>query len=144
MGMDVYGQDPQSDEGGYFRNNIWWWNPLAEYCQLVAPDEAAHCEHWHSNDCDGLDGEQSIALADKLQAEIDSGRCERYMLSRGTTGTTSNDDFEPSLGVLKAVVKAVDSEQASEDIETTPWPFSVENVKEFIAFLRVCGGFEIH
>jgi hypothetical protein len=29
MGMDVYGKEPKSDKGEYFRNNVWWWRPLA-------------------------------------------------------------------------------------------------------------------
>jgi hypothetical protein len=32
MGMDVYGES-----GNYFRNNVWWWRPLANYCQAIAP-----------------------------------------------------------------------------------------------------------
>ena len=38
MGMDVIGLKPTSKEGEYFRNNVWWWGPLADYCMEVAPD----------------------------------------------------------------------------------------------------------
>jgi len=69
MGMDVYGNAPTQKEGEYFRNNIWWWHPLADYIELVAPDEAAACEHWHSNDGDGLDtGIGAADLMDRLGA----------------------------------------------------------------------------
>lgn len=54
MGMDVYGNHPTGKTGEYFRNNVWWWRPLAVYCCQVAPDITAHCEHWQSNDSDGL------------------------------------------------------------------------------------------
>jgi hypothetical protein len=31
MGFDVYGKSARSEKGEYFRNNVWWWRPLAEY-----------------------------------------------------------------------------------------------------------------
>lgn len=102
MGMDVYGHAPTQKEGEYFRNNIWWWHPLADYIELVAPDEAAACEHWHSNDGDGLDEDEALALADRLQAEIDSGRCLRYAVSRGAVGNSGTTSVEAN-----ALIKAV-------------------------------------
>ena len=66
MGMDVYGKAPTSEVGTYFRRNVWWWHPLADLILDLAPAEAAPCQYWHTNDGDGLDAEQSVALADKL------------------------------------------------------------------------------
>jgi len=74
MGMDVIGRNPRDGVGNYFRNNVWRWHPLAEYGCEVAPEIAAKCRHWHSNDGDGLDAEDSIRLADLLQKETDAGR----------------------------------------------------------------------
>ena len=34
MGMDVYGKDPSSECGQYFRANIWSWRPILD--QIVA------------------------------------------------------------------------------------------------------------
>jgi hypothetical protein len=31
MGMDLHGKNPTTEEGEYFRNNIWSWGPLADY-----------------------------------------------------------------------------------------------------------------
>ena len=90
MGMDVFGKNPKSKEGEYFRNNVWWWRPLAIYCYEVAPDIAARCKYWGSNDGDGLGKEDSIRLAELLQAEIDSGRCRQYANKpRGGLGGTA-------------------------------------------------------
>jgi hypothetical protein len=79
MGMDVYGRNPTSKEGEYFRNNVWWWRPLAEYCMEVAPEIAARCEGWHYNDGDGLNGLDSGALAEACNgkstaADVSGGR----------------------------------------------------------------------
>jgi hypothetical protein len=76
--MDVYGNKPTDEEGDYFRSNVWWWHPLAAYCEKIAPDIASRCQGWHHNDGDGLGADDSVALADALQREIDSGRCEAY------------------------------------------------------------------
>ena len=148
MGMDIIGKDPESEEGAYFRNNIWWWHPLATYIEAVAPDEAAGCEAWHHNEGQGLDAEDAVVLADKLQAEIDSGRCEQYMLSRGEHGVP-NTENPPTVDMIKKVVGAIVGEETATEIGVdkigeSPWPFSVENVKGFITFLRESGGFEIH
>ena len=82
MGMDVFGKNPQSKAGEYFRNNVWWWYPLADYVHEVAPEIAAQCELWYMNDGDGLNEEDALALADALQAELDSRRCEAYAKTR--------------------------------------------------------------
>ena len=158
MGMDVCGRKPTSDEGEYFRNNVWWWRPLADYCVRIAPDIAAQCKYWQSNDGDGLDERNSLALADLLQAEIDSGRCASFARVRESglellpnecceacegTGTRKPPP-EYGAGDLLTGVKCngCNGEGVRE-----PWArayqFDVENVRHFVGFLRCCGGFEI-
>ena len=78
MGMDVYGIKPTGQRGEYFRNNGWWWGPLADYCNFIAPDICAPCKGWHYNDGDGLDAAGAVALAEALQKEIDAGRTEAF------------------------------------------------------------------
>jgi hypothetical protein len=46
MGMDVYGKKPTTEEGKYFRNNIWFWGMLAEYIYEVAPTIATGFVIW--------------------------------------------------------------------------------------------------
>ena len=38
MGMDVYGKNQTSEKGSYFRNNVWWWRPLWNYCEELHGD----------------------------------------------------------------------------------------------------------
>ena len=71
MGMDVYGKNPTNEAGKYFRNNVWWWRPLATYILETAPQSiTSQCEHWGTNDGDGLDAERSSKLADFLRSQI--------------------------------------------------------------------------
>ena len=74
MGMDINGRNPTGKCGEYFRNNVWCWPPLANYCNMIAPDICAPCRYWHTNDGDGLDAAGAVALAKALQKEIDAGR----------------------------------------------------------------------
>ena len=78
MGMDVFGKKPGAPEGAYFRATVWWWRPLADYICEVAPEITHKCQHWHSNDGDGLNALDSIKLADRLQTELDAGRTKSY------------------------------------------------------------------
>jgi hypothetical protein len=83
MGMDVYGKQPSSEIGEYFRNNVWWWRPLADYCLEVAPVAlTSKCQHWHTNDGAGLNGQDARALAAILRAEVASGRTASYAMAR--------------------------------------------------------------
>jgi hypothetical protein len=115
MGMDVYGKNPTSQQGAYFRNNLWWWRPLARYACEVAPEIAKNCEHWQRNLGDGLNEKDSLALADILQNEIDSGRTAAW----------------------------VEQHNKTQEDEEFDYPASVENMQNFVTFLRDCGGFAI-
>ena len=157
MGMDVYGKKATSEEGKYFRNNVWWWRPLANYCQAVAPTIAKKCKHWHTNDGAGLKASDALLLAGMLEAEVESGRCaayekeyeaERAALPKETCelcyGTGCRTD---EVGKKNGLDKPGGCNGCEGTGQKESWdagyPFSVDNVKEFITFLNHCGGFEI-
>jgi hypothetical protein len=160
MGMDVFGRKPTTKEGEYFRNSIWWWHPLASYICVVAPEIADHCENWQTNDGNGLNAEDSATLADQLQQEIDSGRTERFaVIHAAEQELTPNEPCHlcKGTGILRP---SATGECGAGDILTgikcnacdgngsvpgflTRYPFSVDNVRNFVAFLRGCGGFVI-
>jgi hypothetical protein len=158
MGMDVYGQSPRSETGEYFRKNVRAWHPLADYIQVVAPEIASNCKYWHTNDGDGLNAEHATALADRLDAEIRSGRCERYARMYESKREMAPDVpcwLCEGTGTRKPVPLAgagdlFTGEQCNAcggKGTVRPWStcesFDVEHVREFITFLRACGGFEI-
>jgi len=153
MGMDVGGKAPRSTTGEYFRNNVWWWRPLADYCLQVAPEI---CEpdgeevYWHTNDGDGLDDAHAVALSARLQDEIDSGRTAAFADSRMAElnampdetcdlchGTGRRDDT-----IMQGVCNVCEGAGYVRPFATW-YAFNVENVQEWVNFLRDCGGFEI-
>lgn len=154
MGMDVMGKAASSKTGEYFRNNVWWWRRLAIYCCEVAPAITSACKSWHYNDGDGLDAEGAIKLADALDAEIAAGRTVTYeRIYNGRLEMTPDEDCTicggtgrrkeaPMVGAGDLPCNGCDS-KGHRHPDSTFYPFSVDNVREFAAFLRASGGFRI-
>lgn len=159
MGMDVFGKKPTTEEGKYFRNNVWWWRPLATYCVEVAPEVCSACKFWQSNDGHGLDGAASIKLADALQREVDEGRTLTYAAryaSRLEMMPNAKCRICAGTGIRKPIPEVGAGDPNAGGLKCngcsgsghvrpseTDYPFDVVNVAEFITFLRGCGGFEI-
>lgn len=170
MGMDVIGTSPAAAEGSYFRNNIWWWRPLWDYCEKVAPEVVAGVAG-QTNDGDGLDGTSAKKLARILDEEIESGRCQQYAadydraratLGRhrcewcGGTGVRSDSvgllhrmpekPLEPALAVIcgrdRGWCNGCGGEGLKDDWKVS-YRFSVDNVRNFASFCAASGGFRI-
>jgi hypothetical protein len=155
MGMDVIG-----NEEAYFRNNVWRWRPLADYICRTAPDVALKCKHWQTNDGDGLNEADSLRLAEVLSAEIESGRTKAYAIRyRSEQEATPNEPCEicegtgtrlpwPQVGPGNPKLDGVKCKGCNGTGYRRPWScsyrFEVENVQEFVRFLRSCGGFKIY
>lgn len=164
MGMDVFGSKPASETGEYFRNNVWWWRPLADYLTARYPDLTQGCTYWQSNDGDGLDAAGSRALADALTADLDNGTVQRHVqeyqeyldslpleecgLCSGTglrtdeVGRSHGMDVprDPQTGTGGCNGCQGTGKRAS--VETW-YHLDIDNVRAFAQFLRDCGGFRI-
>jgi len=158
MGVDICGRNPTSKTGEYFHTSWWPWRPLADDCCELAPAITAKCTYWQSNDGDGLDADGAKALAEALQAEIDSGRMriERIHNSELEQLPDVNCNICSGTGVRRAVPETGAGVLTEGGIicngcegagHRRPWQadyvFSAEAVRDFAAFLRGCGGFEI-
>ena len=159
MGMDVYGTKPKDSTGEYFRNNVWWWRPLWDYCESVY--EPCRNIEGHSNSGAGFDEDGALKLSQLLQAEIDSGRTAQYEVSYNAFLESLPDspcDFCNGVGIVQVKegwfdyvegqVTFRDPCNSCKGTKVKPhfqkhYPFSVENVQEFADFLKACGGFEI-
>ncbi|NIF54862.1 hypothetical protein [Burkholderia sp. Ax-1724] len=154
MGMDVIGRSPVSSTGEYFRNNVWWWHPLWQYCERIAPDIIPRNNLGHSNDGWGLGHQASVALAARLDSAIRKGHTTAYARAREThlaslpaescsiCGGSGMRAEPPAIGPGTLTCNGCNGMGHRPNFETN-YPFSVENVREFIAFLRDCGGFRI-
>lgn len=170
MGMDVYGKNATSETGEYFRNNVWYWRPLWNYCEEVAPHLCADVSG-QFNDGDGLDAEGADQLAHILFSMLADGHTQAYeqaynkriaelprrecSLCEGTGIRT--DQVGQDMGMptreLDEHVKVLTGRshgwcnacggEGLRDHHDADYPFTVENVRAFAEFLSDCGGFEI-
>ena len=129
MSMDVYGNSPASEQGRYFRDTVWEWYPLWQYCEHLAPDLLPAGNPGYTNDGWGLDERDSLALALRLTQALDSGETKRY-----------EESHAAGLVALPPEARNLCEMMGS---TLADFSFSVENVREFAVFLRDCGGFQI-
>lgn len=170
MGMDVFGKEPITETGEYFRNNVWWWRGLWDYCVKVAPELCDNVSG-QTNDGDGLDADGAIALAEKLQEQIDEGFTAKYEhdynawraslprvkcnICDGTGIRTDEVGIENGMPMKELAIEVqiltgrihgwcngCDGEGDKESFEAS-YPFSTENVQQFANFLTDSGGFSI-
>ncbi len=118
MGMDLIGANPTTKKGEYFRNNVWWWHPLWDYCSFIAPEICNKVTHAHSNDGDGLDKNDSKKLAKLLNESLKDGTANKYISERN---------------------KRIAREKSWE----VNYQIDENNINMFVKFLRGCGGFSI-
>lgn len=155
--MDVYGKAPTTEAGEHFRNSGSWWYPLAEYCCEVAPEISGRCNDWDPKDGEegeGLDAEGARALAQALEEELSSGRTAAYATTRRTALDAVPDIAcficwgggwraqPPVGGPGEFLCNGCKGTGLMRPLETD-CPFTVQHVREFVVFLKSCGGFDL-
>jgi len=133
MGMDVYGNEPASDEGKYFRASIWGWPTITTVMEACGHDVPVG---WYHNDGEGLGSQESCdRLADMMEAYLSEG-----ILTFAPTCTTLGAQAFNAL--LDGKLDGLDLPEGAKRVEVGDVkPINVELVYEFITFLRACGGF---
>lgn len=159
MGMDVYGRKPKNEKGEYFRNNVWFWHPLWDYCQQMYPKVTAKCVDGHTNSGDGLNASDAKKLANLIKKDLENGRAEKWKDNYYAYLDSLQKepcDICSSTGKQIVIVKDNDIELQQERLCFTcngegvrePWvknyPFTLENLQAWWEFLDNCGGFNIH
>ena len=161
MGMDVYGLKPKNEKGEYFRNNIWWWRPLWDYCLEKHFSVAGKVEDGHSNSGHGLNAGDAKKLAAFIKKDLDSGKALKYAQKREEEFATLPDvaceycestgsrTWQPHQGPNSTdAIKIETCNGCKGKGNVRPWitqyPFDIDNLAEFQEFLDNCGGFSIH
>jgi len=151
--------------GVYFRNNCWWWRPLAyfitEHCDWLTTEQK---ERLQDNSGFEFSEDEALTIADTLQEKVDDGTAGRRHKENKLERKVAEEwnaklqAQEKELGNLarketgdKNIVphdypgdikKKWDALQGQRDWKAS-YPFALENIKEFIKFLRECGGFQV-
>ena len=151
--------------GVYFRNNCWWWRPLAyfitEKCEWLTTEQK---ERLQDNSGFEFSQHEAMTIADTLQKMVDAGTAKaREELNRREMAVAEEwnkgihaqqEELEKEViketGDAKIVPydypdhfkKKWDDLQEQTD-RKAHYPFKEANVKRFICFLRECGGFQV-
>tara|TARA_R100000697_G_scaffold43342_1_gene56464 strand:- start:166 stop:759 length:594 start_codon:yes stop_codon:yes gene_type:complete len=151
--------------GHYFRNNVWWWRPLANYVLQLMGNEFTEDEQksWHHNDGYEVSEEQARKIADRLEQELKTNRVktvESFYKEKMKRASAKNKVLEKKRNELEKIVWDKTGQKLApvkypepfkqqwEDIQNqydweASYPFSEENVIEFMRFCRESGGFQI-
>jgi ElaB/YqjD/DUF883 family membrane-anchored ribosome-binding protein len=154
-----------NQSGVYFRNNVWWWRPLAEYVlkhTKVIPEHEQ--ESWQYNDCTEVSKQNAEMIAQQLDYLIKSGHTKQFEKEYEKIRKKiekHNEKVEKELETFSQSVKKkmrndnlAPKDFPKEDYKkwekiynkrnsSGSYPFSEENVKEFSEFCKNCGGFTI-
>ena len=154
-----------SQSGTYFRNNVWWWRPLADYVlrfTKVIPEDQQ--EAWGYNDCTEISQQDAEMISQQLDHLIKTGHCKSYAVQFERIRKKiekQNDKIEKELdkfckSVEKKLGKTNLAPNEFPEADKKKWdsiyekknfngnyPFSVDNVKEFSEFCKNSGGFTI-
>ena len=156
----------EENPGSYFRNNVWWWRPLAELIIDKCSDLITHeqARDLHNNSGRQFGKGTSIAIANRLQSLIDNGYVddlEKSIKANSKKAEAHNKKLEAKLKALAKKVKELRpnenlapkdypypynehwKEISSQKNWDSSYPFNKENVIEFIKFSRASGGFEV-
>ena len=131
--------EQEANCGVYFRNNVWWWRTLWQYCYEVCEHLLTY-EEWQAggyNDGHEYDEDVCIAMAELLQAEIDDGSCQRYQeWYQSKLDNTPNEPCSRCNGNNRGRKKKKDCNPCEGTGEQESWsksyPFHVDNVQRFV------------
>ena len=156
----------EENPGYYFRNNVWWWRPLGELihdkCSDLLSDEQK--EGLQHNGGTNYTAQQAIKIANRLSDLIKNGYVddlEKSIKDNAKVASKHNEGIQKKLEDIRKEVERIRPDEKlapvnypfpynkhwEELMHKKSWddsyPFSKENVKEFINFARYSGGFQI-
>jgi hypothetical protein len=154
----------EENKGYYFRNNVWWWRPLANYIiEFTGCVEEEHVDYWHENS--GFKVNETVAreIAKQLKHLIKVGHtkmyAEQHMADYKKAEAHNKKVEEEAQKFHQEMVKKhgmgiAPRDYPKEDYEkwnviqnkkdwTGDYPFNIKNVQEFAEFAEESGGFKI-
>ena len=155
----------KENKGVYFRNNVWWWRPLAylvsSECKFLTEDQERAL---HYNDGFTYGKETALKIARTLEklcsnGKIDSIEEEHNQMQK--EAEKNNKEVQKELDKLKANVEELRPTENLAPVDypfpynkhydeickkkdrAEGYPFCKQNVKDFVVFLKECGGFRV-
>lgn len=79
MGRDLRGRNATSPAGRALSLNVWSWEILTKFVWMFAPNEAALCKDWETDDSEGMNAEDTAKLVAKLRAARNRGAVANFI-----------------------------------------------------------------
>tara|TARA_R100001509_G_scaffold151052_1_gene110289 strand:- start:250 stop:870 length:621 start_codon:yes stop_codon:yes gene_type:complete len=152
--------------GAYFRNNVWWWRPLwsfvCENCEDILTEKDMNNGCY--NDAHIISRRKAEAIAVRLEEVIESEETKMWIKEHEDNLQQAKRNNKQVEAELKELKKLVEVETGNPDIYpaiypdkfkkkydeiydrrdwASSYPFSKDNVINFIKFARQSGGFSI-
>ena len=166
MGFDLYSLgNHKTDKGEYFRNNVWWWRRLADFVtEKTGVIDERDKEHWQTNSGHEVSEEKAMQVASQLKALIKDGTVSKVIHeveAEMKVSEANNKHVELCHDLLRKKVEQevgktniAPFDYPKDDHDTWDWiqskysygssyPFTMENVEEFIRFCEESNGFRI-
>ena len=147
----------EENPGDYFRSNWWGWRPIVMLVEFANEDNELGFDltNWGSNDGAGLDNqedcnkladalEESITTQTELEDEVDTIYLNLGMwtsMDGKFLGEEINEQLNEQYpyGTILYGGVVMDDGSIAQPSHSAP----LRHVKNFISFLKECGGFEI-
>jgi hypothetical protein len=133
MGMDIFGK---SDGEAYFRASVWQWRPL--HC-LMAEANQRFKLGISEKLLSGMAFNSGVGLKTARHCERLADALDKLLSEYGENITI---DMDPT-GAEGAMMEMLSSAGWNLAGNQPAYSVSQEQVREFISFLRMCGGFEV-
>jgi hypothetical protein len=165
MGFDLYGKKAKTEKGEYFRNNVWWWRRLAKFvCERTGVVDDKDKEAWQYNDGHLVSSNEATQIAKQLRYLIKTGQVDKYqneVEQERQKAELRNNKVKKLLDKLekKAVELSGNADIAPFEYPSpldekwkkiynmrdnnSDYPFTKDNVEEFIQFCEDSNGFTI-
>lgn len=152
MGFDICGIEPETTDGEYFRNNVWWWHPLWDYVVATCSDALTDedCQMGRYNDGHVISADKALKIAERLNELIETAAVAREADSYQKYQESLPEEkciFCDGIGerndqYARGVCNACKGKGEMRSILT--WhPFNEDNVRRFAEFAHYSGGFAI-
>jgi hypothetical protein len=150
MGVDISGRKPKTEVGDYFSSNWWGWRPILAISEaaMISSKLDYDTSYWGSNDGKGLRTQkQCDKLADAIELLISNNWNEyltedddRIYIVMGSWCEAGTGKFIGSEygDILYGPIVAENGTMVESSHGT-----SLGRIKQWITFLRSCGGFKI-
>jgi len=139
MGMDVYGCNPKNQAGEYFRANVWSWRPIHELMFKLGSDLIDERTFQLMGSNDGA-GPKSAKVCNEMANRIEAwlkdnpGPLELDMGDEPFCKVTENGQFVTEQMLQENPNLVTRSAYCTDE----------DHLREWIEFLRNCGGFKVH